>query len=147
MTWLYDDHVLRDMSSEIAHMPMEYYRIQRTVYPMNDAHVFVVIRFGHYSCFGIIGDPNIINRHWFMAWCWTKAKPLTYCELDPYNQTSMKFDGKYKYFQSNKYLKMLSAKCSGSNVLRKPRGGFNHRLTYLNEDFRQHGIYRQHTCI
>ena len=52
----------------------------------------------------IIND-NIINHHWFMAWCGRSAKPLTvpmltHCQLDPYNQTSVKSDGKYKHVYS-----------------------------------------------
>ena len=58
---------------------------------------------------------NIINHHWFMAWCWRSAKPLTvpmltYCQQDPYNQTSMKFDGKYKHFYSKQILENVVGK-------------------------------------
>ena len=70
------------------------------------------------------------------------------------NQTSMKFDGKYKHFYSNKYLKMLSAKwgpfCSDSNVLRKPWEDFiigYANVDLFDQDLGQHGIYRQHTSI
>ena len=43
-----------------------------------------------------------------MAWCWrsAKAEAITWTnvdllQLDSYNQTSMKFDGKYKHFYLN----------------------------------------------
>ena len=50
-----------------------------------------------------------------MAWCWRSAKPLTvpmliYCQQDPYNQTSMKFDGKYKHFYSKQILENVVGK-------------------------------------
>ena len=76
-----------------------------------------------------------------MAWCWRSAKPLTvpmltYCQLDPYNQTSMKFDGKYKHFYSKQILENVVSKmgafCSDSNVLRKPWEDFI--IGYANVD-------------
>ena len=79
---------------------------------------------------------------------------LTYCQLDRYNQNSMKFDGKYKHFYSKQILEMLSAKwgpfCSDSNVLRKPWEDFiigYANVDLFDQDLGQHGIYRQHTSI
>ena len=53
-------------------------------------------------------------------------------------------------FIQNKYLKMLSAKCSDSNVLKKTWEDFI--IGYANvdlfvQDLGQHGTYRQHTSI
>ena len=35
---------------------------------------------------------------------------LTYYQLDPYNQTSMKFDGKYQHFHSKQILENVVGK-------------------------------------
>ena len=75
-----------------------------------------------------------------MAWCWRSAKPmkpltvpmLTYCQQDPYNQTSMKFDRKYKHFYSKQILENVVGKMGAilfrQYCVKKTMGRFYHWL-------------------
>ena len=52
-----------------------------------------------------------------MAWCLSGAKPstetvLTYCQLDPHEQTLVRFKSKQKHFHSGKCLKNVVCKMS-----------------------------------
>ena len=56
---------------------------------------------------------------------------LTYCQLDPCNQTSMKLDGKYKYFHSKQILESvgkMGAILFRQWCVKRTMGRFYHRL-------------------